>query len=154
MNRVLPRDIQLHPVTDVPEHIDFLRVSSTTRISVEVPVEFKGEDESPGLRTGGVLNVVRYNVEVSCTPDLIPTSLVLNLSGAEIGDSLHISAVSLPEGVTPTITDRDFTIATIAAPTVVKEETAATDDGTDTETSDGNSTSEAADKETEESDGS
>ena len=150
LNRVLPRDVQLHPVTDVPEHIDFLRVSSTTRISVEVPVEFKGEDESPGLKTGGVLNVVRYNVEVSCTPDLIPTSLVLNLSGAEIGDSLHISAVSLPEGVTPTITDRDFTIATIAAPTVVKEETAATDDGTDTETSDGDSTSEAADEETEE----
>ena len=150
LNRVLPRDVQLHPVTDVPVHIDFLRVSSTTRISVEVPVEFKGEDESPGLKTGGVLNVVRYNVEVSCTPDLIPTSLVLNLSGAEIGDSLHISAVSLPEGVTPTITDRDFTIATIAAPTVVKEETAATDDGTDTETSDGDSTSEAADEETEE----
>ena len=154
MNRVLPRDVQLHPVTDVPEHIDFLRVSSTTRISVEVPVEFKGEDESPGLKTGGVLNVVRYNVEVSCTPDLIPTSLVLNLSGAEIGDSLHISAVSLPEGVTPTITDRDFTIATIAAPTVVKEETAATDDGTDTETSDGDTTSEAADEEAEEGDGS
>jgi len=154
LNRVLPRDVQLHPVTDVPEHIDFLRVSSTTRISVEVPVEFKGEDESPGLKTGGVLNVVRYNVEVSCTPDLIPTSLVLNLSGAEIGDSLHISAVSLPEGVTPTITDRDFTIATIAAPTVVKEETAATDDGTDTETSDVDSTSEAADEEAEEGDGS
>ena len=153
LNRVLPRDVQLHPVTDVPEHIDFLRVSSTTRISVEVPVEFKGEDESPGLKTGGVLNVVRYNVEVSCTPDLIPTSLVLNLSGAEIGDSLHISAVSLPEGVTPTITDRDFTIATIAAPTVVKEETA-TDDGADTEASDGGSTSEAADEETEEGDGS
>ncbi|MEC7147889.1 MAG: 50S ribosomal protein L25, partial [Pseudomonadota bacterium] len=106
--------------------------------------------ESPGLKTGGVLNVVRYNVEVSCTPDLIPTSLVLNLSGAEIGDSLHISAVSLPEGVTPTITDRDFTIATIAAPTVVKEETAAIDDGTDTEASDGDSTSESAGEETEE----
>ena len=150
LNRVLPRDVQLHPVTDVPVHIDFLRVSSTTRISVEVPVEFKGEDESPGLKTGGVLNVVRYNVEVSCTPDLIPTSLVLNLSGAEIGDSLHISAVSLPEGVTPTITDRDFTIATIAAPTVVKEETAAIDDGTDTEASDGDSTSESAGEETEE----
>ena len=154
LNRVLPRDVQLHPVTDAPEHIDFLRVTSTTRISVEVPVEFLNEEESPGLKTGGVLNVVRYNVEVSCTPDLIPTSLVLNLSGAEIGDSLHISAVSLPEGVTPTITDRDFTIATIAAPTVVKEETAATDDGTDTETSDGDSTSEAADEEAEEGDGS
>ena len=154
LNRVLPRDVQLHPVTDVPEHIDFLRITSTTRISVEVPVEFKGEDESPGLKTGGVLNVVRYNIEVSCTPDLIPASLVLNLSGAEIGDSLHISAVSLPEGVTPTITDRDFTIATIAAPTVVKEETAATEDGMDTEASDGDSASETTDEETDESDAS
>ena len=97
LNRVLPRDVQLHPVTDVPEHVDFLRVTSTTRISVEVPVEFLNEDESPGLKTGGVLNVVRYNVEVSCTPDLIPTSLVLDLAGTEIGDSLHISAVNLEE---------------------------------------------------------
>ena len=93
---------------------------------------------------------MRYNIEVSCTPDLIPTSLVLNLSGAEIGDSLHISAVSLPKGVTPTITDRDFTIATIAAPTVVKEETAGTDDGADTEAPDGDSTPEAAGDETKE----
>ena len=81
LNRVLPRDVQLHPLTDIPEHGDFLRVTATTRISVEVPVEFLNEDESPGLKTGGVLNVVRYNVEVSCTPDLIPTSLVLDLAG-------------------------------------------------------------------------
>ena len=152
LNRVLPRDVQLHPVTDVPEHVDFLRVTSTTRISVEVPVEFLNEDESPGLKTGGVLNVVRYNVEVSCTPDLIPTSLVLDLAGTEIGDSLHISAVNLPEGVTPTITDRDFTIATIAAPTVVKEEETVGDDEADIEVAEGESVPAEGEEEAEEGD--
>ena len=152
LNRVLPRDVQLHPVTDAPEHIDFLRVTSTTRISVEVPVEFLNEDDSPGLKTGGVLNVVRYNVEVSCTPDLIPTSLVLDLAGKEIGDSLHISAVNLPEGVTPTITDRDFTIATIAAPTVVKEEETVSDEEADTEVTEGESVSAEGEEEAEEGD--
>ena len=136
LNRVLPRDVQLHPVTDVPEHVDFLRVSATTKISVEVPVEFIGDDVSPGIKSGGVLNVVRYSVEVSCTPDLIPNTLLLDLSSAEIGDSLHISAVNLPEGVTPTISDRDFTIATIVAPTVVRDEATSDDesDSEDTET--------------------
>ena len=152
LNRVLPRDVQLHPVTDIPEHIDFLRVTSTTRISVEVPVEFLNEDDSPGLKTGGVLNVVRYNVEVSCTPDLIPTSLILDLAGTEIGDSLHISAVNLPEGVTPTITDRDFTIATIAAPTVVKEEETVSDDEADTEVIEGESVPAEGEEEAEEGD--
>jgi len=134
LNRVLPRDVQLHPVTDVPEHVDFLRVSSSTKISVEVPVEFTGEDASPGLRVGGVLNVVRYTVEVSCTPDLIPSNLVIDLSSSEVGDSLHISAVNLPEGVTATISDRDFTIATIVAPTVVREEATSDADGDDPDT--------------------
>ena len=134
LNRVLPRDVQLHPVTDVPEHVDFLRVSSSTKISVEVPVEFTGEDASPGLRVGGVLNVVRYTVEVSCTPDLIPSNLVIDLSKSEVGDSLHISAVNLPEGVTATISDRDFTIATIVAPTVVREEATSDADGDDPDT--------------------
>jgi large subunit ribosomal protein L25 len=134
LNRVLPRDVQLHPVTDVPEHVDFLRVSSSTKISVEVPVEFTGEDASPGLRVGGVLNVVRYTVEVSCTPDLIPSNLVIDLSNSEVGDSLHISAVNLPEGVTATISDRDFTIATIVAPTVVREEATSDADGDNPDT--------------------
>ena len=133
LNRVLPRDVQLHPVTDVPEHVDFLRVSASTKISVEVPVEFIGDDVSPGIKGGGVLNVVRYTVEVSCTPDLIPNNLIIDLSNSEIGDSLHISAVNLPEGVTPTITDRDFTIATIVAPTVVRDEVASDGDDADTE---------------------
>ena len=144
LNRVLPRDVQLHPVTDVPEHVDFLRVSATTKISVEVPVEFVGDDVSPGIKRGGVLNVVRYTVEVSCTPDLIPSSLLLDLSSAEIGDSLHISAVNLPEGVTPTISDRDFTIATIVAPTVVRDE-AASDDESDGEDSETEATTESTD---------
>lgn len=121
-NRVLPRDVQLHPVSDIPMHVDFLRIGANTTVAVEVPVEFLNEDTCPGLRQGGVLNVVRYAVEVSCRPDLIPNSIVVDLAGAEMGDSLHISAVKLPEGVTATITDRDFTIATIAAPTVVVDE--------------------------------
>jgi len=121
-NRVLPRDVQLHPVSDIPMHVDFLRIGANTTVAVEVPVEFLNEDTCPGLRQGGVLNFVRYAVEVSCRPDLIPNSIVVDLAGAEMGDSLHISAVELPEGVTATITDRDFTIATIAAPTVVVDE--------------------------------
>ena len=152
LNRVLPRDVQLHPVTDVPEHVDFLRVSATTKISVEVPVEFIGDDVSPGIKSGGVLNVVRYTVEVSCTPDLIPSTLSVDLSSAEIGDSLHISAVNLPEGVTPTISDRDFTIATIVAPTVVRDEATSDDesdgDGEDTGTE---STTEGTDENSEDS---
>ena len=127
-NRVLPRDVQLHPVTDIPEHVDFLRIGANTTVAVEVTVEFINEDDCPGLRAGGVLNVVRYAVEVLCRPDLIPNSIVVDLAGTELGDSLHISAVSLPDGVTPTITDRDFTIATIAAPTAVVDEQADAED--------------------------
>ena len=148
LNRVLPRDVQLHPVTDVPEHVDFLRVSATTKISVEVPVEFVGDDVSPGIKSGGVLNVVRYTVEVSCTPDLIPSSLLLDLSSAEIGDSLHISAVNLPQGVTPTISDRDFTIATIVAPTVVRDE-ATSDDESDSEDTETEATAESTEENSE-----
>ena len=148
LSRVLPRDVQLHPVTDVPEHVDFLRVSATTKISVEVPVEFVGDDVSPGIKSGGVLNVVRYSVEVSCTPDLIPSNLLLDLSSAEIGDSLHISAVNLPEGVTPTISDRDFTIATIVAPTVVRDE-ATSDDESDSEDTETEATAESTEENSE-----
>ena len=148
LNRVLPRDVQLHPVTDVPEHVDFLRVSATTTVSVEVPVEFIGDDVSPGIKSGGVLNVVRYTVEVSCTPDLIPNTLLLDLSSAEIGDSLHISAVNLPEGVTPTISDRDFTIATIVAPTVVRDE-ATSDDESDSEDTETEATAESTEENSE-----
>jgi len=120
--RVLPRDVQFDPVSDRPLHVDFLRVSGTTRVTVEVPVHFLNEEQCPGLERGGLLNVVRHEIEFHCRADAIPHSIDIDLTGLDIGDSVHISSVSLPEGVEPTITDRDFTIATIAAPTVVQEE--------------------------------
>jgi len=121
--RVLPRDVQFHVVSDVPMHVDFLRVSKDAEIDIAVPVLFTGEDDSPGLRRGGVLNVVRHEIEMHCRADAIPEQIEASLAGLDIGDSLHISAVTLPEGARPTITDRDFTIATIAAPTVTPTET-------------------------------
>lgn len=120
--RVLARDVQKHPVTDSAMHVDFLRVSADTRIEVAVPVHFINDEEAPGIRRGGLLNVVRHEVDLMCSADNIPESITVDLKGLQIGDSVHISAVTLPEGVTPSITDRDFTIATIAAPTVVSEE--------------------------------
>ena len=114
---VLPRDVQFHPLTDRPIHVDFLRFSAETRVNVEVSVNFQNEAAAPGLKRGGVLNVVRRAVELVCSPESIPESLVVDLTGLEIGDSVHISDIKLPEGVEPVIADRDFTIATIAAPT-------------------------------------
>ena len=122
--RVLPRDVQFDPVTDAPLHVDFLRVSASSQVTVDVPVEFLNEEESPGLKRGGLLNVVRHGIELNCQADSIPQSIQVDLTGLDIGDSVHISMVKLPEGVEPTITDRDFTVATIAAPTVVREEEA------------------------------
>ena len=116
--QVLPRDVQLDVVTDVPLHVDFLRLSGATEITIDVPVVFINQEESEGLKQGGVLNVVRHQIEVRCKASAIPQFIEVDLTGAEMGDSLHISAVSLPEGVAPTITDRDFTIVTVAAPTV------------------------------------
>ena len=126
-HRVIPRDYQLDPVRDFLVHIDFLRVSKSSVINVEVPVHFVNEEASPGLKRGGVLNVVRHTVELSCPADSIPEAIELDLADAETGDSLHISKVKLPEGVKPTITDRDFTIATIAAPSALKSEDNADD---------------------------
>lgn len=116
--RVIPRDVQLEPVRDFIHHIDFLRLGRNARIDVAVPVHFLNEEECPGLRHGGVLNVVRHEVELSAPADSIPEAVEIDLTGKEVGDSIHISEVTLPNGVEPTITDRDFTIATIAAPTV------------------------------------
>ncbi len=118
--KVLPRDIQLHPITDRPEHVDFLRLGKGTKVTVGVAVNFLNEKDSPGLKKGGVINVVRHEVDLLCPADAIPQSIDIDLTGLEIGDGIHISAIKLPDGVTPTITDRDFTIATIAAPTVMK----------------------------------
>lgn len=123
-HRVIPRDYQLDPVKDVPVHVDFLRVGAGTRLNVEVHVHFINEESSPGLKRGGVLNIVQHTVELSCPGDSIPEEIVVDLAGKEVGDSLHISSVTLPAGVTPVIRDRDFTIATIVAPSGLKSEDA------------------------------
>lgn len=128
-HRVLPRDVQFHPVSDAPMHVDFLRFDPKRKIAANVPVVFEGEEDSPGLKQGGVLNVVRYEVEVFCTADNIPPELILQLAGLEVGDSVHASSVTLPDGVEFVISDRDFTIATIAAPTIMVEETAEDEEG-------------------------
>jgi large subunit ribosomal protein L25 len=122
--QVLPRDVQLDPITDFPTHVDFLRLGKGAEINIMVPVHFLDEEESEGLKRGGVLNIVRHEIEFMCPADAIPESIEISLAGRDIGDSIHISEVTLPAGVTPIITDRDFTIATIAAPTVVAEEAA------------------------------
>ena len=124
-HRVLPRDVQFHPVTDEPIHVDFLRVLAGTEITVAVPVIFINEEESPGIRRGGVLNVVRHEIELVCIADRIPQAVTIDLTGLEIGDSLHIGEITLPDGVKPAVADRDFTVATVAAPTVKAEEDAA-----------------------------
>lgn len=114
--QVIGRDIQVDPVKDLPMHVDLMRVDSKTRLTVNVPMRFLNEEKCPGLKRGGVLNIVRHEVEVVASATNIPEALEADLLEADVGDSIHISAVSMPDGVTPTITDRDFTIATIAAP--------------------------------------
>ena len=119
--RTLPRDFQLDPVSDRPLHVDFLRILAGSTVTVDVPVHFVNEAGSPGIRRGGVLNVVRHRIEIECLADAIPDHIVADLTGLDINDSLHISAMTLPEGVKPTI-ERDFTVATVAAPAGIKEE--------------------------------
>ena len=121
---LLARDIQLHPVTDVVEHVDFLRVTKKTKIAVSVPVNFVNENDSPGLDQKGILNVVRYTVELLCSAMDIPEALDVNLAGKEIGDAIKVSDAAMPEGASPVIDDRDFTIATIVAPKTAAEEEA------------------------------
>jgi large subunit ribosomal protein L25 len=121
--RVLPKDYQLDPVRDFTMHVDFLRVSKDSQVTVEVPVHFENEEKSPGLKAGGVLNIVRHEVELNVSADDIPEFLSVDLSGLKVGDAVHISNIKLPKGATPVITDRDFTVATIVAPAGgVKEE--------------------------------
>ena len=124
--KVLPREAQLHPVSDDPLHVDFLRAEQGAVIHVDVPVRFVHEEQSPGLKRGGVLNIVRRSLELVCPADAIPGEIVIDLAGREIGDSIHISHVTLPEGVKSAITDRDFTICSIVPPTVVTEQAAGT----------------------------
>ncbi|WP_377290080.1 50S ribosomal protein L25/general stress protein Ctc [Rhizobium sp. SG2393] len=120
--RVLPKDYQLDPVRDFTMHVDFLRVSKNSTVTVEVPVHFINEEKAPGIKEGGVLNIVRHAVELVVSADDIPESLTADLAGLKIGDGIHISNIKLPAGAAPTITDRDFTIATIAAPDVLEDE--------------------------------
>lgn len=126
-HRVLPRDYQLDPVKDLPLHVDFLRVGANTRLTVEVHVNFINELESPGLKRGGTLNIVRHTVELSSPADSIPEEITVDLTGLDINDSVHINSVKLPEGVRPTITDRNFTIATVVAPSGMRSEEATAD---------------------------
>ena len=119
--KVLPKQLQYHPVTDKLIHFDFLRVQNDTKVTVEVPVEFLNQDTCPGLKKGGVLNLVRREVELSCNANNIPDKLQFDLISSEIGDSIKISNIELPEGVNPTITDRDFVVATVVPPTVEVE---------------------------------
>jgi large subunit ribosomal protein L25 len=120
-HNVLPRDMQLHPVKETPVHVDFLRVSAKSQIAVMVLVSFLNEEECEGLKRGGVLNVVRHEIEMMVPAGNIPEAIEIDLEKYDIGDSVHISEVTLPEGCEPTISDRDFTIATIASPTVEEE---------------------------------
>jgi large subunit ribosomal protein L25 len=121
--KILPKQLQYHPVTDKLIHFDFLRVQNDTKVTVEVEVEFLNKDTCPGLKKGGVLNMVRRLVELSCNANNIPEKLIFDLSKSEIGEAVKISNIDLPEGVHPTISDRDFVVATLAPPTVEVEET-------------------------------
>lgn len=121
-HRVLPRDVQFDAVTDKPLHVDFLRVTSTTKIRVHVPVTFINADKSPGLKRGGALNVVHHELEVLCSPDKIPEKFEVDLDGLQINESIHLSAVKMGEGIKSVMTEKDATIATIAAPAAVRSE--------------------------------
>ena len=123
--RAIPREVQLDPASDRAIHVDFMRVGAGSLITVAVPVHFTEQAKSPGLRRGGILNVVRHAIDLRCPVDAIPDSLTVSLDGLDIGDSIHISAVILPPGTRPTISGRNFTVASIAAPTAVREEQAA-----------------------------
>jgi large subunit ribosomal protein L25 len=122
--RTLPRDVQFHPVTDRPLHVDFLRIAEHATVTVNVPIHFVNEEASPGLKRGGVLNAVRHDLELVCDAAEMPDEVVVDLAGLDIGDSLHINQVTLPPGTTSAITDRDFTIATIVAPSGIEAEQA------------------------------
>ena len=127
-NRTLPKAVDFHPVTSRPIHVDFLRIGEHSKVNVNIPVRFDNEEDSPGLKRGGVLNVVQHEIELICDAAEIPDELHIDLTGLDIGDSIHISQVTLPKGAKAAIDDRDFTVATVVAPSAMKaeeEETAA-----------------------------
>ena len=118
---VLPRDVKFDILSDEPTHVDFLRIVKGGKVILQIPVKFINSDKSPGLKRGGVLNIVRRKVELKCPTENIPNELIVDLDGVDIGQSFKISAIKLPENVHPTIQGRDFVVATLAAPTVIKE---------------------------------
>ncbi|MBK5263680.1 MAG: 50S ribosomal protein L25/general stress protein Ctc, partial [Alphaproteobacteria bacterium] len=118
--RTLPKDVAFHPVSDRPLHVDFMRIGAHSSVHVSVPVVFQNEEASPGIKRGGVLNVVRHEIELICDAGSIPDDVVVDLTGYEVGDSIHISSVKLTGGAKSAIEDRDFTIATIVAPSAMK----------------------------------
>ena len=120
--RVIPREVQVDPVTDRPVHVDFMRLGEGAKVRLAIPVHFRNQGESPGLKKGGVLNIVRHEIELLCPAESIPEEIIIDLTGLDIHDSVHISAIKLPEGVKPIIRERDFTICSIVAPTSVVEE--------------------------------
>jgi len=121
-HRTLPKDVQFHPVSSRPIHVDFLRIGEHSQVNVNVPVNFTDEEESPGIKRGGVLNVVRHDLELICDASEIPEQINISLKGLDIGDSIHISVIDLPKGSKSAIDDRDFTIATVVAPSAMKSE--------------------------------
>jgi large subunit ribosomal protein L25 len=121
-HRTLPKDVQFHPVSSRPIHVDFLRIGEHSTVTVAIPVRFDNEEDSPGLKRGGVLNIVQHDIELICDAAEIPDELHIDLTGLDIGDSIHISQVKLPKGAKPAIDDRDFTVATLVAPSAMKSE--------------------------------
>jgi len=132
-HRTLPKAVDFHPVSSRPIHVDFLRIGEHTKVTVAVPVRFDNEEASPGLKRGGVLNVVQHELELVCDASEIPEEIQISLAGLDIGDSIHISSVKLPAGVKPVISDRDFTIATVAGSSAMKPETEATTEAAESE---------------------
>ncbi len=120
--RVIPRDVQIDPVTDFPVHVDFMRLGEGATIRLAIPVRFKGQETSPGLKKGGVLNIVRHEIGLICPAETIPNTVDVDVSGLDINESIHIASLNLPEGVKPVIRDRNFTICSVVAPTSVREE--------------------------------
>ncbi len=125
----LAKDVAFDPVTDRPLHVDFLRIAKDAKVTVNVPVAFVNEDASPGLKKGGVLNIVRHEIEMVVAADNMPESIEVDVTGFDVGESIHVSSVKLPDGAQPTITDRDFTIATIVAPSALKSSEGGTAEG-------------------------
>ena len=151
--KVIPRDVAYNVVSEEPIHIDFMRIVSGKKIVLEIPVKFVNHPDSPGLKKGGVLNIVRRKVELRCPAENMPDEIIVDLTGTDIGTSLKISSIKLPENVVPTITDRDFVVATVAAPTVIKEPEKPAEEAP-AEGAEGDAQSEGADASSKEADAS